>query len=119
MKKFFFVLICIFFIGATSSLALERIGLIVGFDSPLPGSPGHGKGPIIIPSVWLDSYQVEFQSAHPEYVLSLSDSNGFVVFQTVVPSSINTVQLPSTLSGDYELRLDLGESYYFYGDITL
>jgi hypothetical protein len=52
--------------------------------------------------------------------VQLLDEDGYVVYTTFVPASTPTVVLPSTLSGDYELRLiPSGSAYYFYGDITL
>ena len=49
-------------------------------------------------------------------VVSLDDES--VVFETSVPSSVSEVQLPSYLTGEYELRL-YTDSFLFAGYIDL
>ena len=60
-----------------------------------------------------------FETSHPEYVLTIKDEDGSVVYSTVVYSTQTQVVLPSSLSGDYEIQLDFGGSYIFVGEIVL
>ena len=53
-----------------------------------------------------------------DYTLELLDEDGVVVYTTFVPSGTTTVILPSTLSGDFELRL-VADTYYYRGYICL
>ena len=72
------------------------------------------------PSLEQDGHSILFEDQHSDYTLCIVDDNGVIVYSCYVPSSVITVTLPSTLSGDYELRLyPDGSSIYFYGDITL
>ena len=41
-----------------------------------------------------------------------------VVYSTFVAEGTTTIVLPSTLSGDYEIRF-VGDTYYYYGYIEL
>jgi hypothetical protein len=55
---------------------------------------------------------------HPDYILYIKDEDGDVVFTTTVYSAQTQVVLPSTLSGDYEVELVMG-NWLFTGYITL
>ncbi len=95
------------------------VDLSVGFVDPKPLMPGSSKSPILIPGIDLTDGIITFQESHPDYTLSLIDEDGDVVFQTVVPTAVTTVTLPSSLSGNYELRLyPDGSSIYFYGYVV-
>jgi hypothetical protein len=61
-----------------------------------------------------DSFAVD----HPDYLLNIKDEDGNVVFSTVVWSAQTEVVLPSTLSGDYEIELVMG-NWLFSGWINL
>ena len=94
------------------------IDLGVGYDDPVGTMPDWGKGPVTVPSVDLDGYELTFLSSHDDYTLELLQ-NGVVVYSTFVSSSTNTVILPTTLQGEYEIRLYGDESYYLTGYIVL
>ena len=53
-----------------------------------------------------------------DYTLVLLDEDGDVAYTTFVPAGTTTVVLPSTLSGDFELRL-VADTYYYRGYIIL
>jgi hypothetical protein len=55
---------------------------------------------------------------HPDYILYIKDEDGDVVFTTTVYSAQTQVVLPSTLSGDYEVELVMG-NWLFTGWINL
>lgn len=53
-----------------------------------------------------------------DYTLELRNEEDVVVYTTFVPAGTTLIVLPSTLSGDFELRL-VGDTYYYRGYITL
>ena len=53
-----------------------------------------------------------------DYTLELRDENDVVVYTDYVPAGTTQVVLPSTLSGDFELRL-VADTYYYIGYISL
>lgn len=52
------------------------------------------------------------------FTLELRDENDLVVYTDYVPAGTTQIVLPSTLSGDFELRL-VGDTYYYIGYISL
>ena len=113
MKKLSFF-VSFLFASASLTFALP-IDWIV---DPTPTLPGQGKSPIPTPSVDLDGYELTFLSSHGDYTLELLQG-GVVVYSTFVSSTTNTVVLPTTLQGEYEIRLYGDESYYLTGYIVL
>ena len=106
-------------------LFMTGVAAFAGNDVPLnpidddtPIMPGHGKSPVEVPSLWQDGYELTFLSSHDDYTLELRQG-GVVVCSTFVSSTTNTVILPSTLQGEYEIRLYGDESYYLTGYISL
>ncbi len=83
-----------------------------------PGDPGHGKTPILLPTLWQNGYLLDFHGTHADYVLRILDAADNVVYFAVVPSYQTQVWLPTTLSGTYRIELISG-SLLFYGYITL
>ena len=53
-----------------------------------------------------------------DFTLELLDEDGVVVYSVYVPAGTTLIVLPSTLSGDFELRL-VADTYYYRGYITL
>ena len=118
MKKFFLVIFSALMMGSMSLFASEPVGISVGGDES-PIHPGGYKTPVLIPTVSIDGYTLYIDGYHADYTLELIDENDTVVYSTYVPSAVNVVVLPATLSGNFELRLYPGGSYYFYGYISL
>ena len=116
-KKRFLSLPAMLLLGGMFAFS-EPIDFGIGNDEPEPTVPSHGKGPVTIPSVDLEGNELTFLSSHDDYTLELLQG-GVVVYSTFVSSSTNTVILPSTLLGEYEIRLYGDESYYLTGYIVL
>ena len=76
------------------------------------------KTPVNPPTVYLNGYTLLFEVGHPDYVLYIKDEDGEVVYTTTVYSTQTEVVLPSTLSGDYEIELVMG-NWLFTGYINL
>ena len=107
-----------FFASGMDIIGLDfSVGLVVKTGShPQPKSP---ETPPDAPEATLEDNVLTFTSAHDDYTLTLLDEDSEVAYQTVVPSSVSIVVLPTTLTGDFELQLDYGGNYYFYCDIEL
>lgn len=90
------------------------VGLEVGFNDPENNGGKPQKAPMQIPGVSIEDYALTFATPCLGYTLELLGEDGTVAYTTVITS--DSLVLPSTLSGDYELRLiPTGGSYYFYG----
>ena len=87
-------------------------------DDPQPLGHGHGRGSIEVPLVYIEDYTLTFETNHPEYVLTIKDEDGVVVYTTTVFYAQTEVILPSTLSGNYEIDLVMG-NWLFIGGINL
>lgn len=94
------------------------VGLQVGFDDPENNGGPPQRGPVFVPLVGIEDYTLTFTTPCYGYTLELLDEDGDVVYTTIITS--DTLVLPSTLEGEYQLRLyPTGSSIYFYGEITL
>ena len=65
-----------------------------------------------------DDYVLTMPAFKDDFTLELRDENDVVVYTDYVPAGTTQVVLPSTLSGDFELRL-VGDTYYYRGYIGL
>ena len=107
------------FIFSTSLSAQVLVPLTVCIeDDEQPGGNGHPKTPITAPKVYIDDYTLLFEANHPEFVLYIKDEDDNVVYTTTVYSIQMQVVLPSTLSGDYKIELQMGY-WKFTGYIML
>ena len=96
------------------------IPMTVSWHNPFHGGPRIPKAPLHIQALemTLDGNTLFIYSSHPDYVLQLLDSDETVVFETYVSSDTYEVELPSYLSGDYELWLQT-DTYTFVGYVEL
>ena len=117
MKKLLLFLFSAF-IFSTSMSAQVLVPLTVGIIDEQPGGNGHPRSPNETPIVYIDDYTLLFEANHPDYVLNIKDEDGDVVYSTVVSSTQTQVVLPSTLSGDYQIELVMG-NWLFMGWINL
>ena len=118
MKKLLLFLISAF-IFSTSVSAQELVPLTVCIEEDdQPGGNGHPRSPNETPIVYIDDYTLLFEANHPDYVLNIKDEDGDVVYSTVVSSTQTQVVLPSTLSGNYQIELVMG-NWLFMGWINL
>ena len=118
MKKLLLMIASAFMLS-TNLWAWELVPLSVYIDDdekPI----GHftPKTPIETPKVYIEDYTLSFGINHPEYVLNIKDENNVVVYSTVVSTTQTQVVLPSTLSGDYQIELVVG-NLLFKGWINL
>lgn len=118
MKKGLFVLSFALLVCA-KSMAWDLVPLTVSIDvNNQPLTHGHPKTPIESPKVYIEDYTLSFGVNHPEYILIIKDEDDNVVYTTTVYSTQTDVILPSTLSGNYEINLVMG-NWLFTGWINL
>lgn len=121
-QKFLFSVLLLCILGATISVNAQQLGDPIEFGvewgDPSPLGPGYGKGPVLMPTVWQNGYQLDFDGSHDAYVLRLVDSTDTVVYSTVVPSYQSQLWLPTYLLGYYRIEL-LTATLLFYSNITL
>ena len=116
--KLFAMSIGFFLLSYICPAAAGVIPFQVTYDDPLNGHGNVNKSPIQPPTVYIEDYVLTFVVDHPEYVLNIKDEDGDVVYTTTVWSTDTEVTLPSTLSGDYEIELVMG-NWLFTGWIEL
>ena len=115
MKRLF---ICFSVLFCLSTIAYA------GNEVPLnhhPGGSTHGQNPKHPIATWyidLDDNVITMKSTPCDYTLCLYDEDGEVVYTVFVPAGTTQVILPTTLSGDFELRFETA-TYYYYGYINL
>lgn len=65
-----------------------------------------------------NGYVLTLPAFEDDYTMVLCDENNNVVYSMFIPAGTTVVYLPTTLSGEFEIRL-VTSSFYFYGYITL
>ena len=103
---------------STSLFAKEAIPFSVHYEDEQPVGNGNPRSPIEVPLVYIEDNTLTFEINHPDYVLTIKDEDGDVVYTTTVFATDTEVILPSTLSGDYEINLVMG-NWLFTGWINL
>ncbi|UKK47800.1 hypothetical protein L6475_11335 [Prevotella sp. E9-3] len=102
------------FIPGTMTRITFEVGVVVPVGQGIP----RPRSPLQAPNVALGNYTLFFETDHPSFTLVLLDEEGEEVYSAVAPSDVDSVTLPSTLTGDYELQLYDGSNYYYYCEIT-
>lgn len=123
MKRNLFLLLafCGMFAGAlTVSAAEEEVELTAERIKTTPAGNDPDRGPVNIPVVCIDNYSLYISDDHPDYVLQLVDPDDeeIVIYQVLVPSTVSSIVLPSTLSGTYIIQL-LWSDWRFWGYVEL
>lgn len=121
-KKRFLIISCLAAVLSLTSVNVyadpEGIDLQVGYDDPNWGDDGLQKTPILIPEVSLDDHTLIFDTPCDGCTLHLVDANDNVMYSTVIPTGTNSLVLPSSLFGEYEIQIIQG-NLCFYGFIIL
>ena len=121
MKKILIVLVLIALTlqgGAKVQKVCEDLTLQVRFDDPTEDHEPLPKSPIMIPSVTLEGHTLYFATSCDGCTLRLLDANDNAVYSTVIPTGTTSLVLPSSLFGEYEIQIILG-NICFYGYINL
>ena len=119
MKKFFILLLAMCSMSTFVRAAQEPVGLTAGIIKKGGSGSDFPRNPIDVPIASIDGHTF-YLGSHPNYVLQLVDLDDETViyYETDFLSEANSIVLPSTLIGTYEVRLLWG-NWYFYGIINL
>lgn len=120
MKKLLSILFMLLSANMFSHAACEElvpVELELHWNDPGAGEDPPTKQPVPWPSIAIDGHTLYFLTAHDEYVVQLL-CNGIVVYSMPAPQTTTLVSIPSSLTGDYELRL-LSDGWYFSSVISL
>lgn len=115
-KKLFLVFALLSGWGVNSICAGEQI--LMHIINPTGPGGGNTLAPARPWYITQDDYVLTLPTFEDDFTLELRDENEVVVYTTYVPAGTTMVVLPSTLSGDFELRL-VADTYYYIGYITL
>ena len=96
---------------------LAPVVLELHWNDPGAGEDPPMKQPISWPSLAIDGHDLYFLCAHDEYTLQVI-CNGLVVYSVPISETSTIVYLPSSLTGDYELRL-VADEWFFSSTISL
>ena len=107
---------CVNALSATKSVF--PITFVVHWDNPsqLQNPPAHL--PAYSPNVTLEDHTLHFYYDHPDCTVQLLEDNDVVFEVPFFPYTANNINLPATLSGQYELRI-VEVGYYFSAVIEL
>ena len=115
-KKLFLIVALLSGWGVNSIWAGHQIPMQIIKEGPVIG--GSTLAPPRPLYITQDDYVLTLPAFEDDYTLELRDENDVIVYTDYVPAGTTQVVLPSTLSGDFELRL-VGDTYYYMGYITL
>lgn len=125
MKKLLLICMCSFMFitsRAQTGNGGENGGTSIDFSTELINPSGSGdirpRTPVRPPKASLSVHTLYILTSHADYNLQLLSFDGTVVFETFVPSSVNEIQLPANLTGDYELQLQT-RRFIFTGEVEL
>ena len=121
MRRYLFVIVLVMSCmlgGAKTPPNVEPVDMSVGKYDPTNPEEGNHRTPMQPPHVFIDGHTLFMQYVPFDVTLEILDGSGSVVYTTFVAANTPSVTLPSTLSGDYQIRLIEGY-WYFYGWIHL
>lgn len=118
MKKL--LLAALFLIGGGNNV----FGTINEIPMQIIKESGPGNGNTLAPPrpwyITQDDYALTLPAFDYDYTLVLLDEDGVVVYSSDYSAGTTTAVLPSTLSGEFELRLvPYAATYYYRGYIEL
>lgn len=118
MKKFLLLFALLLATNIQSSQAEDK-PIIVHPRTPNHENvqSGHPRTPIAIPEVYIDEYTLIFDASCIGCSIDILDENETVVYTAIVDEN-GTVELPTTLTGTYELLFTRG-SITFIGEFEL
>lgn len=125
-KTLLILLLCFVYAAHGTASCIEPIGKPINFVVETntniinPGGNGHSspRGPVCPPEAMLSGHTLYILTEHPDYNLQLLSADDTVVYETFVPSSVNEIQLPSNLTGCFELQLQT-RRFIFTGEVEL
>jgi hypothetical protein len=104
-------------LSSVSVMAIP-INFNVGYEDPQDTMDDDKRTLTLVPEVDIEDFTLTFYTPCDGCVLRLVDENDNVVYSTVIPTGTTSLVLPSCLSGNYEIQIIQGYTY-FYGNISL
>ena len=104
--------------NANAQSEWSPLDLQVGRVDPTVIKGNGGRAPIVIPTLYMEGYNILFQTPCDGCTLQLVSEDGEIEYSVVIPEGTETLTLPSDLSGEYELRIIRGQ-FCFWGYIVL
>lgn len=119
-KRLCMAILWLVFGGALFSTAYadDPIDVTLQFVNEKEISQGNTKTPTPPLVINQDGNVLTLPATPVDYMLELRDENGILVYYTFIPQGTTQIVLPSTLSGDFEIRL-VADTYYYIGYLTL
>ena len=123
-SKLFIVLVAMCFTSFSAHAESEQLDslYVVNFGftytDPIPGHDGHGKSPVVPPSVSIDGHTLYLYSGCAGATLQVVNTLGVAVYTEELYATTTEVEIPATLSGEYELQIIRG-NFCFYATIEL
>lgn len=112
----------LFIVALLSGLGVTSFGSPVQVSMHIIRTGNASNGSTLAPPhpwyITQDDYVLTLPAFEEDYTLELRDENDVVVYTDYVPAGTTQIVLPSTLSGDFELRL-VADTYYYIGYISL
>ena len=96
----------------------EPIPLTWSEVPPINTAPHRPKAPMLMPSVYIDSFTLYVDDRLAGYTLELLQDSE-VVYQHYILYGESSIQLPTSLSGEYVIRFVNDEGNAYVGVITL
>lgn len=121
MKRIIFALVLILSASLTDAKVqnvCEEVFLQVSFTDPTENQKPIKRSPVFIPSISLEDHTLFFATPCDGCTLRLINEDGDMEYVTVIPTDTITLDLPSYLSGEYQLQIIQG-NYCFWGYINL
>ncbi len=87
------------------------VPLQVSYDDPVSEQDDENRSPVLTPEVSIEDYTLSLGHSCLGCTLRLVDGNDNVVYTTIING--DTLVLPSTLSGEYELQILFDDCYFF------
>jgi hypothetical protein len=116
MKRLLLAIVLLVGAGINSLWAGLQISMQIIDHGPAAG--GNTLAPARPWYITQDDYTLTMPAFEDDFTLELLDEDGVVVYSVYVPAGTTLIVLPSTLSGDFELRL-VADTYYYRGYISL
>ena len=117
MKKILFLCLCLLGGGIFfNAFAEEQIPMQIIKEGGCAG--GNTLAPARPWYITQNDYVLTLPDFEDDYILELRDEDDVVAYTDDVPAGTTQIVLPSTLSGDFEIRL-VGDTYYYRGYISL
>ena len=116
MKKL--IIFLLFLVGGGTFAFGAQIPMQI-IDPSLP-TGGHPYAPVRPRYITQDDYAFTLAATPEDYTLVVLDEDDEVVYSDILLSGSTMFVLPSTLSGDFEIRLvPYASTYYYRGYINL